>query len=114
MAGKPFSAFTELSQATKDVLEAQGFVNATPVQEATIQLFAGNKDVAVDACTGSGKTLAFVLPIIEKMMKLEQPLKRHQVGYLFLNTSAAVTFCPPLVYSLLALFPLFFNRLGHL
>ncbi|KAL4544588.1 hypothetical protein Ndes2526B_g00544 [Nannochloris sp. 'desiccata'] len=80
MAGKPFSAFTELSQATKDVLEAQGFKNATPVQEATIPLFAGNKDVAVDACTGSGKTLAFVVPIIEKMMKLEQPLKRHQVG----------------------------------
>ena len=82
MAGKPFSAFTELSQATKDVLQAQGFKNATPVQEATIPLFAGNKDVAVDACTGSGKTLAFVIPIIEKMMKLEQPLKRHQVRHL--------------------------------
>lgn len=49
-------------------------------QEATIPLFCGNKDVAVDACTGSGKTLAFVLPSVERLRRLEQPLKKHQVG----------------------------------
>ena len=52
---------------------------ALPVQEATIPLFCGNKDVAVDACTGSGKTLAFVLPVVERLRRLEQPLKRNQV-----------------------------------
>ena len=87
MAGRPFSSFTELSQATKDILAAQGFERATPVQEATIPLFAGNKDVAVDACTGSGKTLSFVIPIIEKLRKLQHPLKRHQVSNCTRNSS---------------------------
>lgn len=49
------------------------------VQEATIPLFAGNKDVAVDAQTGSGKTLAFVIPVIEKLRRLDESLKKHQV-----------------------------------
>lgn len=47
-------------------------------QEATIPLFCGNKDVAVDACTGSGKTLAFLLPVVERLRRLEQPLKKNQ------------------------------------
>jgi len=60
-----------LSPETIAVLEGQlGFVATTPVQEATIPLLAGNKDVAVDACTGSGKTLAFVLPVVEKLRRL--------------------------------------------
>ncbi|KAL4433585.1 hypothetical protein ABPG75_000026 [Micractinium tetrahymenae] len=61
-------------------LEDAGFAEPTPVQEATIPLFCGNKDVAVDACTGSGKTLAFVLPVVERLRRLEPPLKRNQVG----------------------------------
>ncbi|KAL4439662.1 hypothetical protein ABPG75_002663 [Micractinium tetrahymenae] len=61
-------------------LEDAGFAEPTPVQEATIPLFCGNKDVAVDACTGSGKTLAFVLPVVERPRRLEPPLKRNQVG----------------------------------
>jgi len=90
MAGKLFSDFHELSKETKDVLASLGFERATPVQEATIPLFIGHKDVAVDACTGSGKTLAFIVPVVEKLKKLEHPLKRHQVccnrsvPYLFL------------------------------
>lgn len=60
-----------LSPETIAVLEQQlGFDTTTPVQEATIPLLAGNKDVAVDACTGSGKTLAFVLPVVEKLRRL--------------------------------------------
>jgi len=50
------------------------------VQEATIPLFASNKDVAVDAQTGSGKTLAFVVPVVEKLRRLDEPLKKHQVA----------------------------------
>lgn len=60
-----------LSPETIAVLEQQlGFDTTTPVQEATIPLLSGNKDVAVDACTGSGKTLAFVLPVVEKLRRL--------------------------------------------
>ena len=80
VVGRPVRAFKCISKKTLEVLEAQGFVNATPVQEATIPLLCGNKDVAVDACTGSGKTLAFVVPVVEKLRRLEEPLKKHQVG----------------------------------
>ncbi|KAL4439652.1 hypothetical protein ABPG75_002653 [Micractinium tetrahymenae] len=61
-------------------LEDAGFAEPAPVQEATIPLFCGNRDVAVDACTGSGKTLAFVLPVVERLRRLEPPLKRNQAG----------------------------------
>lgn len=37
------------------------------------------QDVAVDACTGSGKTLAFVIPVVEKLRRLEEKLRKHQV-----------------------------------
>ena len=78
-SGKPFSEFSELSDVTKTLLHKLGFENATPVQQATIPLFCGHKDVAVDACTGSGKTLAFVLPIVERLRRLESGLKKYQV-----------------------------------
>lgn len=75
-----------LTKETLDVIENMlGFELATPVQEATIPLFSGNKDVSVDACTGSGKTLAFVVPIIEKLRRLARPLKKHQVGAVILS-----------------------------
>lgn len=61
------------------ILHAQGFLHATPVQAATIPIFSGHKDVAVEACTGSGKTLAFVIPLVEKLRGLEEALTDHQV-----------------------------------
>lgn len=70
----------QLSQKSLDVLKRLGFEFCTPVQAATIPLFTGNKDVVVDACTGSGKTLAFVLPLVEKLRRLETPLRKHEVG----------------------------------
>jgi ATP-dependent RNA helicase DDX55/SPB4 len=79
MSGRLFAEFSELSPETKSVLKRLGFQRATPVQEATIPLFVRHKDVAVDACTGSGKTLAFVLPIIERLRRIETPLQKHQV-----------------------------------
>ena len=82
---RSFKDIKEISPETLAVLGALGFHQATPVQEATIPLFCGHKDVAVDACTGSGKTLAFVIPLTEKLRRLEDPLKRHQVGRLALR-----------------------------
>lgn len=76
---KKFSELDCISQPTLDVITSLGFQTTTPVQEATIPLFCGNKDVAVDACTGSGKTLAFAVPVVERLRKLEEPLKTHQV-----------------------------------
>lgn len=77
---RDFNEIAAISAPTLAVLKAQGFTTATPVQYAVIPLFAGNKDVAVDACTGSGKTLAFLVPIVEKLRRLEEPLAKHQVG----------------------------------
>ncbi len=75
----PFEEVRGISPQALAVLHAQGFQHATPVQAATIPLFSGHKDVAVDAATGSGKTLTFVLPLTEKLRGLEEPLQPHQV-----------------------------------
>lgn len=74
-----FSSFEELSSKTVEYLEEQGFQFATPVQAAVLPVFSGNKDVVVDACTGSGKTLAFLLPILEKLNKINAQFRKHDV-----------------------------------
>ena len=81
--GPRFSSLTPpLRPESLEVLAAQGFERATPVQGAAIGLLAGNKDVAVEACTGSGKTLAFVLPMVEILARAskEQSFRKHHVG----------------------------------
>lgn len=74
-----FSDILEISASTLGVLRDLGFVAPTAVQKATIPLFLGHKDVAVDACTGSGKTLAYVVPVVEKLRKVELQLQKTQV-----------------------------------
>ena len=74
-----FGGICSLSKPTLEILATLGFETPTPVQEAVIPVFSGNKDVTVDACTGSGKTLAFVIPVAEKLRSLEEPLLKHQV-----------------------------------
>ena len=76
---KRFDELDGVSEPTLAVLNSLGFLTATPVQEATIPLFSGHKDVAVDACTGSGKTLAFVIPVVEKLRQLDERLRPNQV-----------------------------------
>ena len=68
------------AEASLQVLDRLGFVDATPVQEACIPPFLEHKDVAVDACTGSGKTMGFIIPAVEKLRKLDEQLKKNQVG----------------------------------
>ncbi|KAH6684861.1 DEAD/DEAH box helicase [Plectosphaerella plurivora] len=62
-----------------DYVSSQSFQRMTPVQAACIPQFLGNKDVVVEAVTGSGKTLSFLLPIVQKLMRLEEPTKRSHV-----------------------------------
>lgn len=57
----------------------------TPVQASTIPQFMGNKDVVVEAVTGSGKTLAYIIPVVEKLLRLEEQIKRHHVGAIILS-----------------------------
>lgn len=62
----------------------------TPVQAAAIPLFMGHKDVVVEAVTGSGKTLAFLIPVVEKLLRLEEPIKKHHVGAIIVSPTRYV------------------------
>ncbi|MCO5556446.1 hypothetical protein L7F22_009995 [Adiantum nelumboides] len=82
----PFSELQPaLSKATVQVLDGLGFGLATPVQAATIPLLCTHKDVAVDAATGSGKTLAFLVPLVEILRHISNPLGPHQVGAVIIS-----------------------------
>jgi len=74
-----------LSKAVLETIDSLNFQKMTPVQSAAIPLFLDRKDVAVEAVTGSGKTLAFLIPILEILSKLENPLKPHQIGAVIIS-----------------------------
>src|SRR5512143_4221861 len=65
-AKRTFSSF-QLSAATLSAVEAKGYETPTPVQEETIPLALGGKDLVVQSRTGTGKTAAFGIPIVEKV-----------------------------------------------
>ncbi len=58
-----------LQPSTKMALEAMGFEETTPVQEATIPALLEGKDLIAQAQTGTGKTAAFGVPLIEAAIK---------------------------------------------
>ncbi|KZZ96429.1 DEAD-like helicase [Ascosphaera apis ARSEF 7405] len=74
-----------LSQWMLDAVSSMGLERMTPVQASTIPLFMAHKDVVVEAVTGSGKTLAFLIPVIERLLRLEAPIKKHHVGGIILS-----------------------------
>ncbi|KAK3704891.1 ATP-dependent rRNA helicase spb4 [Vermiconidia calcicola] len=78
---KSFEALTpELSSWILDYTRSMNFSRTTPVQGMAIPLLMGNKDLVVEAVTGSGKTLAFLIPIVERLLKAEEPNKKGYVG----------------------------------
>ncbi|KAK9760143.1 ATP-dependent rRNA helicase spb4, variant 2 [Basidiobolus ranarum] len=70
----------EIRPEILETVQNLGFTNMTPVQAATIPLFMKNKDVVVEAVTGSGKTLAFVIPVLQILLRREDPLTKNQIG----------------------------------
>lgn len=77
---KSFEALTpELSQWILDFTHGMGFSRTTPVQAMAIPLLMGNKDLVVEAVTGSGKTLSFLIPLVERILKAEEPNKKGYV-----------------------------------
>ncbi|ATY65405.1 DEAD-like helicase [Cordyceps militaris] len=74
-----------LSPWILDAVSAMGFARMTPVQAATMPHFLGNKDVVVEAVTGSGKTLAFLLPVVQRLLRQDEPTKRHHVGAIIVS-----------------------------
>ncbi|KAI0142559.1 ATP-dependent rRNA helicase spb4 [Hypoxylon sp. NC0597] len=70
-----------LAEWILDAVSSMGFARATPVQASVWPLFGGgNKDVVVEAVTGSGKTLSFLLPLVHKILRQDEPTKRHHVA----------------------------------
>ncbi|KAI0389722.1 ATP-dependent rRNA helicase SPB4 [Xylariaceae sp. FL0594] len=64
-----------------DAVTSMGFAKATPVQASVWPLMGtGNKDVVVEAVTGSGKTLAFLIPLAHRILRMEEPTKKHHVA----------------------------------
>ncbi|KAK5464773.1 ATP-dependent rRNA helicase spb4 [Exophiala xenobiotica] len=74
-----------LSPWILDAVSAMDFSRMTPVQASTVPLFMGHKDVVVEAVTGSGKTLAFLIPVVEKLLRLEEPVKKHHIGAIIIS-----------------------------
>lgn len=74
-----------LSGWVLDAVSSMGFTRMTPVQASAIPLFMAHKDVVVEAVTGSGKTLSFLIPVVEKLLRLEEPIKKHHVGAIIVS-----------------------------
>eukprot|EP01029_Cantina_marsupialis_P016259 TRINITY_DN361_c0_g2_i1.p1 TRINITY_DN361_c0_g2~~TRINITY_DN361_c0_g2_i1.p1 ORF type:complete len:636 (+),score=208.08 TRINITY_DN361_c0_g2_i1:77-1984(+) len=74
-----------LSEHVLKCLNGMGFTHPTPVQAATIPHFLTHKDVIAEACTGSGKTLSFVIPVIEMLLRKEDPLQRGEIGSIIIS-----------------------------
>ena len=55
-----------------DGIEAIGYKIATPIQEQAIPRILEGKDLIASAQTGTGKTAAFLLPVINKILEMEE------------------------------------------
>lgn len=75
----------QLSPWLLDAVATMGFRRMTPVQAASIPLFMGNKDLVVEAVTGSGKTLAFLIPVIERILRIATQTKKHHVAAIIIS-----------------------------
>lgn len=62
-----------LSPFLKENLRKANFIHPTPIQAGSIPPALEGKDVLGTAQTGTGKTLAFLVPIIEKLLKNNDP-----------------------------------------
>ncbi|WP_084174308.1 DEAD/DEAH box helicase, partial [Pseudofrankia saprophytica] len=59
-------------QETVDALTAAGIIHPFPIQELTLPLALAGTDIIGQARTGTGKTLGFGIPIIQKVIGLDE------------------------------------------
>ncbi|MBI3002215.1 MAG: DEAD/DEAH box helicase, partial [candidate division NC10 bacterium] len=72
--------FTELTlpEPVRRGIEAAGFTTCTPIQEKTLPIALGGKDVAGQAQTGTGKTAAYLIVLFTRL--LARPRKEPRRG----------------------------------
>jgi superfamily II DNA/RNA helicase len=76
-----------LSEPLLRAVAEMGYETMTPIQEQAIPVVLEGKDVMGAAQTGTGKTAAFTLPLLQRMMKHDNPSTspaRHPVRALVL------------------------------
>lgn len=59
------------STSLQDGLDSMGFVQPTPIQEQTIPLIQQGNDLIACAQTGTGKTAAYLLPVMDRLCKMQ-------------------------------------------
>jgi len=72
--GFPCRRFDELNLHAKslEALERQGLYQLTEIQEKTFDIILSGQDVVGRARTGTGKTLSFLLPSLERIIRMQQ------------------------------------------
>ncbi|HEX3583297.1 MAG TPA: DEAD/DEAH box helicase [Thermoanaerobaculia bacterium] len=78
MTASPFAALG-LNDTLVTTLTSLGYEVPTPIQERTIPVLLGGRDLIGQAQTGTGKTAAFALPILQKI-----DASRHETQALIL------------------------------
>ncbi len=68
----PEHAFTDfpIDQLLKENIVTKGYLTPTPIQDKSIPEVLSGKDIVGLANTGTGKTAAFLIPLIDKVLKL--------------------------------------------
>ena len=74
-----------LAKPLLKVLERQGLVKPTPIQQQSIPLILEGRDLVGLAQTGTGKTAAFSLPVLTSLYDQEKTGKFRPVQMLVLS-----------------------------
>ncbi len=65
----------EIIEPILRAIDAEGYINPTPIQEQSIPILLRGKDLLGCAQTGTGKTAAFAIPILQQLY-----LNRHKIN----------------------------------
>ena len=81
-----FAKRTDLHPATKRALtETLGLTTMTDIQAKTYPVALSGKDVLGRARTGTGKTISFLLPSIERLLRMSEYDESNQVGIVVIS-----------------------------
>ena len=77
----PTHLFTDfkVDERLKENIARKGYLSPTPIQDQSIPEVLSGKDVVGLANTGTGKTAAFLIPLIDKVLKLRALGEEEQV-----------------------------------